>query len=152
MGPYYLTALVNLLGPVAEVAAFGSRAFSERTITAPEAKEKSCPVEVDTHVAAVLRFVSGAVVNFAMSFDVWRHSLPCIELHGTEGSLSVPDPNCFGGEVKLFQPHLADWAKIKLTHGYTDNMRGIGAADLARSLSGGVPAVRAADSRIMCSM
>ena len=140
MGPYYLTALVNLLGPVAEVAAFGSRAFSERTITAPEAKEKSCPVEVDTHVAAVLRFVSGAVVNFAMSFDVWRHSLPCIELHGTEGSLSVPDPNCFGGEVKLFQPHLADWAKIKLTHGYTDNMRGIGAADLARSLSGGVPA------------
>lgn len=88
-----------------------------------------------------------------MSFDVWRHSLPCIELHGTEGSLSVPDPNCFGGEVKLFQPHLADWAKIKLTHGYTDNMaRGIGAADLARSLSAEFPPVRAADSRIMCSM
>ena len=90
--------------------------------------------------AAVLRFASGALVNLAMSFDVWKHSLPCIELHGTAGSLSVPDPNCFGGEVRLFLPHLAEWAKLKLTHGYTDNMRGIGAADLARSLSGGVPA------------
>ena len=88
----------------------------------------------------MLRFASGALVNLAMSFDVWKHSLPCIELHGTAGSLSVPDPNCFGGEVRLFQPHLAEWAKLKLTHGYTDNMRGIGAADLARSLSGGVPA------------
>lgn len=140
MGPYYLTALVNLLGPVAEVAAFGGRAFDEREITAPAATEKSCKVEVDTHIAAVLRFASGALVNLAMSFDVWKHSLPCIELHGTAGSLSVPDPNCFGGEVRLFQPHLAEWAKLKLTHGCTDNMRGIGAADLARSLSGGVPA------------
>lgn len=131
MGPYYLTALVNLLGPVAEVAAFGGRAFDEREITAPAATEKSCKVEVDTHIAAVLRFASGALVNLAMSFDVWKHSLPCIELHGTAGSLSVPDPNCFGGEVRLFQPHLAEWAKLKLTHGYTDNMRGIGAADLA---------------------
>ena len=97
MGPYYLTALVNLLGPVAEVAAFGGRAFDEREITAPAATEKSCKVEVDTHIAAVLRFASGALVNLAMSFDVWKHSLPCIELHGTAGSLSVPDPNCFGG-------------------------------------------------------
>ena len=55
MGPYYLTALVNLLGPVAEVAAFGGRAFDEREITAPAATEKSCKVEVDTHIAAVLR-------------------------------------------------------------------------------------------------
>lgn len=139
MGPYYLTALVNLLGPVAEVAAFGGRAFAEREITAPAASQTSCPVEVDTHVAAVLHFASGAIVNLAMSFDVWKHTLPCIELHGTAGSLSVPDPNCFGGEVRLYQPHLAEWAKVKLTHGFTDNMRGIGAADLARSLSGGVP-------------
>lgn len=74
MGPYYLTALVNLLGPVAEVAAFGGRAFDEREITAPAATEKSCKVEVDTHIAAVLRFASGALVNLAMSFDVWKHS------------------------------------------------------------------------------
>ena len=110
------------------------------TIEVKSKQEKSCKVEVDTHIAAVLRFASGALVNLAMSFDVWKHSLPCIELHGTAGSLSVPDPNCFGGEVRLFLPHLAEWAKLKLTHGYTDNMRGIGAADLARSLSGGVPA------------
>jgi len=140
MGPYYLTALVDFLGPVAEVAAFGGRAFSERKITAPKATQSSCPVEIDTHIAAILRFASGAIVNLTMSFDVWKHTLPCIELHGTEGSLSVPDPNCFGGEVKLYQPYLEDWAKVKLTHGFNDNMRSIGAADLARSLSGGVPA------------
>lgn len=140
MGPYYLTALVDFLGPVSEVAAFGGRPFPERRITAPTATQSSCPVQVDTHIAAILRFASGAIINLTMSFDVWKHKLSCIELHGTEGSLSVPDPNCFGGEVQLFQPHLADWAKIKLTHGYTENMRSIGVADLARSLSGGVPA------------
>ncbi len=157
MGPYYLTALVNMLGPVAEVAAFGSRAFATREFTAPAATEAGCRVNVDTHIAALLRFASGAVVNLVMSFDVWKHTLPHIELHGTAGSLSVPDPNCFGGEVRIFQPHLTEWTKVELTHGFTDNMRGIGAADLARSLSGGVPARASGELAyhvldVMCSL
>lgn len=140
MGPYYLTALINLLGPVAEVAAINSRAFDERIATTPSIAGRRLPVEVNTHVAGLLRFVSGAVITLVTSFDVWKHTNHNIELHGTEGSLRVPDPNNFGGEVKLFQPWMNDWVPVKLTHGFTDNMRSIGLADLARSLRGGVPA------------
>ncbi|MGE4564628.1 MAG: Gfo/Idh/MocA family protein [Victivallaceae bacterium] len=140
MGPYYLTALVNMLGPVRKVAAINSRAADKRTATTPSIYGRELPVEVNTHVAGVLEFVSGAVITLVMSFDVWRHTNHNIELHGTAGSLRVPDPNCFGGKVEIFQPWLSDWAAVKLTHGYTDNMRSIGLADLARSLNSKVPA------------
>lgn len=140
MGPYYITALVNMLGPVRRVVAINSCPSAERTATAPGIYGKKLPVEVNTHVAGILEFVSGAIVTMVMSFDVWRHSNHCIELHGTEGSLRVPDPNCFGGVVELFQPHLAAWVPVKLTHGNTDNMRSIGLADMARSLRSTVPA------------
>ncbi len=140
MGPYYLTALVNLLGPVRQVAAIASRAFTERVATAPGIEGLRLPVEVDTHVAGILEFVSGAVITLVTSFDVWKHTCHNIELHGTAGSLRVPDPNCFGGGIELFQPQMQEWTPVALTHGFTDNLRSIGVADLARSLSGGVPA------------
>ena len=92
MGPYYITALVNLIGPVARVAGITSRARSEREITSEPLKGTMIPVEVATHVAGTLEFVSGAVVSIAMSFDVPRHRHRPIELYGTDGSLSVPDP------------------------------------------------------------
>ncbi|MFA6816057.1 MAG: Gfo/Idh/MocA family oxidoreductase [Lentisphaeria bacterium] len=140
MGPYYITTLVNMLGPVEEVCAFTSRAMNQRCCSAPSTAGQILDVGVDTHIAGTLKFVSGAIITLVTSFDVWKHTIPPIELHGTEGSLRVPDPNNFGGEVKIFQPWLADWAPVKLTHGYTDNMRSIGLADLARSLSSSTPA------------
>jgi predicted dehydrogenase len=97
MGPYYLTALVNTLGAVKRVAALTSRGFEQRTITSQPRTGERVDVEVDTHTAGTLEFVDGAIVSVVMSFDTWLHSSRFIEIHGTESSLSAPDPNGFDG-------------------------------------------------------
>ena len=136
MGPYYLTCLINLLGPVKKVVAINNRAFDCREGIKVN-HGKTFPVEVDTHIAGVLEFVSGAVITLITSFDVWKHSdYRDIELHGTRGSLHVPDPNGFGGEIRLFQAGLsADWMKVDNFFGYNDNSRSIGLADMARAIT-----------------
>jgi predicted dehydrogenase len=136
MGPYYLTALVHLLGPVKRVCAITSRAFEQRIATCKEHFGAPIPVEVPTHYAGVLEFHSGATITATISFDVHKHGHSPIELYGTEGSLRVPDPNTFGGPVEIFTHAHADWQKQALSHPYADNMRGIGAADLAQALLG----------------
>lgn len=135
MAPYYLTALVTLLGPIAQVSAFAAITYPQRTITSEARKGEVMTVEVATHVSGTLRFHSGALISMVMSFDVHKHSNPPIELHGETGSLQVPDPNTFGGEVYLAKSRNDGWHKQALVNGYTDNMRGIGAADLAYALS-----------------
>ena len=98
MGPYYLAALCNLLGPVESVQAKTSIGFAERVVTAEGPNKGSrIAVETPTTVMALLRFVSGADIVLSMSWDVWKHGHPPIELYGTDGSLRVPDPNFFGG-------------------------------------------------------
>ncbi|NOY81857.1 MAG: Gfo/Idh/MocA family oxidoreductase [Kiritimatiellaeota bacterium] len=134
MGPYYLTALVNLLGPVERVTGSARITFPERTITSEPLNGKVIRVEVPTHVAGVLDFASGAVASLIMSFDVWAARLPRIEIYGTEGSLSVPDPNGFGGTVRLLRAGEQEWREVSLTHPYTDNWRGIGVADMAYAI------------------
>ncbi len=136
MGPYYLTALVNLLGTVKSVAGMTSRAFDERICTSANRNGDILPVDVETSVAGLMRFASGAVGTIITSFDVWGHNLPLIEVHGTSGSLSVPDPNGFGGPVKLKRPG-QDWKEIPLSHNYAENSRGLGVADMARALTDG---------------
>ncbi len=101
MGPYYLTALVHLLGPVRRVTGSTRISFPERIATSQALNGHRIPVEVPTHVAGVLDFASGAVATLITSFDVWAHNLPRIEIYGSEGTLSVPDPNTFGGPVKV---------------------------------------------------
>jgi hypothetical protein len=93
MGPYYVTALVNLLGPVGG-SAITARARPVRTITSQPLAGTTIPVEVATHAAATLAFQSGPIVTMVMSFDVPRHRHRPIELYGSEGSMAVPDPNC----------------------------------------------------------
>jgi len=142
MGPYYITALVNLLGPVKRVAGFGGRAVDLRL--GREANlGKTYPVEVDTHIAAVLEFASGAVVNLTMSFDVFRLSKQmenCIELWGLDGALHTPDPNMFSGEVRFANVRSgADWETAENTFPYNDNMRLIGLADMAAGIELGRP-------------
>lgn len=139
MGPYYLTALINLIGPVKRVTASARASFSERTATSKDLYGTKIGVEVPTHIAGVMDFASGAVGNLIMSFDIWSHNLPRIEIYGSEGSLSVPDPNTFGGPVKIRKATENDWRDVPLTHGYTDNMRGIGVADMAYALRSGRP-------------
>ena len=139
MGPYYLTALVHLLGPIKRVAAICGKGFEERTATSEVANGQILPVEVNTHAAGTLEFHSGTLLTIVMSFDVWQHSSHPIEIHGTNGSLRVPDPNCFDGPVSLFQPGMDEWKTMPMTHGYTGNMRSIGVADLAYAILGGRP-------------
>jgi predicted dehydrogenase len=134
MGPYYITALINLLGPVKRVVSAAKISFSERTITSKEKYGKKIKVETPTHITSIMDFESGAVGNMITSFDVWSHSLPCIEIYGSEGSLSVPDPNTFGGEIKIKRAGASEWQKLPLTHGYAENSRGLGVADMAASL------------------
>ena len=104
MGPYYITDLVNLLGPVGRVAALSATPFLERPIRSEPRRGQQMPVRVATHVTGTLVFHSGALVTVTLSFDVPRHGHAPIELYGTEASLLVPDPNMFGGEVKLARP------------------------------------------------
>ena len=101
MGPYYVTALVNLLGPVEKVVGVATRTRAERTITSEPLNGQRIPVEVATHVTGVLQFVSGAAVSVTMSFDVLSHKHVPIEIYGEAGSLIVPDPNHFDGKVQL---------------------------------------------------
>lgn len=136
MGPYYLTALVNLLGPVAKVAGLTARAKDERVCTSALRNGDVMPVDIDTHVTGLMQFASGATGTIITSFDVWKHTLPCIEIHGTEGSISVPDPNGFGGTIKLCVRR-SDWKEMPLTHSFPENSRGLGVADMARALRDG---------------
>ncbi len=136
MGPYYSTALINLLGPVKSVSGMSKKMFETRTITSPGKYGKVIPVEVDTHVTGVMEFANGAIGSMIMSFDMWRAEHPYIEIYGTEGSMQVPDPNGFGGPVRISRGTGA-YYEIPLTHGYTENSRGIAVADMAMALRTG---------------
>lgn len=137
MGPYYLTALVNLLGSIKQVKASTRITFPERTITSEPKFGTKIMVNVPTHVVGVMDFASKAIGTIITSFDVWSGQLPRIEVYGTLGSLSVPDPNTFGGPVQIYLPENNEWRDVPLTHGYTSNSRGIGVADMANALRSG---------------
>jgi predicted dehydrogenase len=137
MGPYYVTALVSLVGPVRRVAGLTRITFPERTITSQPKYGSVIEVEVPTHVAGILDFANGAVGTIVTSFDVWGGALPFIEIYGTRGTLSVPDPNTFGGPVRIRQAGSREWQDVPLTHGYADNSRGLGVADMAAALLSG---------------
>ena len=139
MGPYYITALVNLIGPVARVSGIATRARRERMITSEPLEGHPIDVEVATHVAGTFEFVSGAVVSIAMSFDVPKHRHGPIELYGTEATLIVPDPNRFGGKIEIARAG-QDWSERPTEHAYADgNYRIIGVADLAHAIRSGRP-------------
>ena len=139
MGPYYLTALVSLIGPVKSVAAIARITFPERTITSKPKYGKKVPVEVPTHVAGLMNFANGAVGTIITSFDVWGATLPFIEIYGSEGSLSVPDPNSFGGPVSLWRPESRQWVDIPLIPWRAENSRSVGVADMAHAIRSGRP-------------
>jgi len=137
MGPYYLTALVTLMGPVRRVAASARASFPQRTVTSEPKRGKVIDVEVPTHVAGVLDFHSGAIATLVTSFDVWDCSHPPIELYGTLGSMQVPDPNTFGGPVKVKRSGEEDWYDVPISSSTVENCRGIGVEDMARVLREG---------------
>ncbi|HEX7055968.1 MAG TPA: Gfo/Idh/MocA family oxidoreductase [Bacilli bacterium] len=138
MGPYYLTALIAMLGPIRRVTGSARISFSERTITSEPKYGQKITVEVPTHIAGVIDFAAGPIGTILTSFDVKGGSqLPRIELYGSEGTLIVPDPNSFGGPVLIQRAGAKGWSEIPLTHGHIENSRGIGAADMARGIQTG---------------
>ncbi len=139
MGPYYLTALIAMLGPIRRVTASAQISFPERIVTSQPKYGTHIKVNTPTHVTGILDFANGAVVTMITSFDVWAHHLPGLEIHGTEGSLQVPDPNTFGGPVYIHGTHGSTWQEVPLTHGHTANSRGIGLADMAQAIRTGRP-------------
>ena len=147
MGPYYVSALVSLLGAVSSVQAVAKIGFAERVVFTPGSKllGQTIRVETATSVQALLEFASGVQATFLASWDVWKHSLPPIELHGEIASLRLPDPNWFGGRVEIAEGRdgwraisargeafsTANWPLSKPAYA---NYRGLGLADMARAI------------------
>ncbi|WP_077328967.1 Gfo/Idh/MocA family protein [Virgibacillus siamensis] len=130
MGPYYITALVSLIGSVKRVTGSANISFPERET--PEGRK--FPVEVPTHISGVLDFENGAVGTLVTSFDSWGNNLPRIEVYGEHGTLGIPDPNTFGGPVKYRRKGEIEFMDVPLTHSYRMNSRGIGLADMAEAI------------------
>jgi predicted dehydrogenase len=139
MGPYYLTALISILGPVQRISGSARITRTERVATGESTYGLKIPVETPTHVAAVLDFASGPIGTLVTSFDVHSHNLPNIEVYGTEGSIRVPDPNCFGGPVLVNRAGSNEWKEVPILHGSTEPGRGTGVADMAAAIKAGRP-------------
>lgn len=149
MGPYYLTMLVHLLGPARRVMAMATSGQQERLITAPGPLQGTrFAVGTPTSLLSLIAFESGAIITFGASWDVFRHSNACIELHGTEGSLRLPDPDTFGGSLALsvggapWQEIGSDsspWGAVNWPYAAPEraNYRMLGVTDLAQSLGEG---------------
>lgn len=129
MGPYYVTALVTLLGPVVSAIGASSRTRRERVIGSGYRAGERIPVTTDTHVTGVLTHASGALSTLIMSFDGATSRAPNIEVHGDLGTLVVPDPNRFDGDALVHRVGGA-WETLPVAAGYRDTGRGIGVYDL----------------------
>lgn len=136
MGPYYLTTLINLMGPFRRVCASARMSFPQRTITSQPHAGKIIDVETPTHLTGVIDFSNGAIATVLMSFDVWETTLPPIEIFGSEGTLSVPDPNMATGTVTILRRG-EEPEDVPLTHAAGNPFRGIGVADLASAILNG---------------
>jgi len=136
MAPYYLTALVNLIGPIKRVCAITTKAHESRIASSPEREGEVLPVEVNTHASGTLEFHSGAIITAIFSFDVHAADHSPIQLYGTQGSIKVPDPNTFGGPVQrlIAKDKAREWKGVELTRPYSKNTRSIGVADMAHAI------------------
>ena len=140
MGPYYLTALIALLGPIKRLSGLARISYPDRTVLSTPKAGTKITVTTPTHISGTLDFVSGAIGNITTSFDAFGGtSLPSIEIYGSKGTILVPDPNTFGGPVRLRKQDEEEFIDIELTHDYNENSRGIGVADMAKAILSGNP-------------
>lgn len=138
MGPYYLTALIALLGPIDRIAGSARISYPERTVLSEPNAGQKIEVLTETHIAGTIDFASGAIGTLTSSFDAFGGStLPPIEIYGSQGTLLVPDPNTFGGPVRLRKKDQEDFTDIPLVSSFQGNERGIGVADMAHAILNG---------------
>ncbi len=134
MGPYYITALVSLMGPVVSVQGAAQTTFFEREVLSEPLKGTKINVEVPTHVAALLQFESRSIATLVTSFDVWDSKTPHIEIHGSLGSMILPNPNWFDGEVLVSRFDDRVWRSLSPHVNDPIDRRGLGAIDLVRAV------------------
>ena len=140
IGPYYISNLVQLLGPVKRVTAMSCSASEYRTITSEPRKGEKIKVETPTTIHSVLQFESGAQITLCASWDVWQHGHTNMELYGQKGTLHVPDPNFFGGELRMTAERTFvnapgwDHPFSKANDGANANYRAAGLADMAQAI------------------
>jgi predicted dehydrogenase len=139
MGPYYLTSLVTFFGPVRRVSGAVSRSARERTIATGPNAGQVIPVDVDTHVTALLEHANGVITTLTVSFEVWATKTPVFEIYGTDGTIQVPDPNMFSDVVSVADSATREWVEVPAEAGYVDAGRGYGLADMARAIETGRP-------------
>ena len=137
MGPYYITALINLLGGIQSVYGYAKTAYPTRLITAPPHEGEIIEVNTPTHIESFLTFDCGAVVSLLTSFDVYNTRQTNIEIYGTKGTLYVPDPNCFGGPIIFFDGETNEAKELPLAFDYSENSRCLGLADMAKAIESG---------------
>ena len=139
MGPYYLTAMINLLGGVDRVFSASRASFPQRTIGSQPFAGQKIDVEVNTYIAGTVQYESGAIGTIFTTFDAKYPGSKrrFIEVYGTEGTLFVPDPNTFGGKVELYRPEDGEVREMPLMYGYPENSRALGLTDLCMAVRDG---------------
>jgi len=140
MGPYYVTALMYLIGSIKRVTGISRASFPTRTILSSKKKGNIIEVQTPTHVTGTLQFENGSIANLITTFDVCASDLPRIEIYGSKGTLSVPDPNNFSGLLKIRGFNELRWKKIKMrSKKYAGNSRGLGVAEMVDAIRNGKP-------------
>ena len=134
MGPYYLTSIVTLFGPIARVSGVATTSSRERSVATGPLAGTAIPVDVATHVSALLEHENGLATTLTVSFDVWKSRAPLFEVFGTEGTMAVPDPNRFDGDVEIAPAATREWETVPVSAGWADSGRGFGLADMARAI------------------
>lgn len=139
MAPYYLNMFISLIGPIDSVQTMSRMTWPERTIKVPPRRGEKISVEVPTYVSTALRFESGVIATFVNSFDIWKTQQPYIEVYGEKGTMVIPDPNRYKGDVLIRRFRDSEWRVLPQFVEYADYGRGIGIVDMIRSIEADVP-------------
>ncbi len=139
MGPYYITALINLLGGVESVSGMVQASYPERPILSEKKYGNIMKVDVPTYIMGTMKFRNGCIGNLFTTFDVSYINNTRLEIYGSEGTLIVPDPNCFDGKVKLIRGRTAEYIEMPRIFNYNEDSRGLGLADMAKAITTGRP-------------
>lgn len=139
MAPYYLNMFVSMVGAVDSVMTMSKITWPERTIKVPPRRGEKIRVEVPTYVSSTLRFESGVIATFVNSFDIWKTQQPYIEIYGEKGTMVIPDPNRYKGDVLIRRFRDSEWRVLPQFVEYAEYGRGIGVVDMIRSIEAGVP-------------
>jgi len=139
MAPYYLNMMVTMLGGIESVMNMAKITWDERTIKVPPRRGEKIKVEVPTYVSTALKFESGVIATFVNSFDIWATKQPYIEIYGEKGTLVIPDPNRYKGDVLVKRFNDSEWRVLPQFVEYAAYGRGIGIVDMIRNIETGTP-------------